>query len=76
MRSFMIEAPPAVFILCICGERFELGEGLSPQADGHLAVALEFSKKLVQEPQAAAWESYCMQKPVEDFMRHEDNHPA
>jgi hydrogenase maturation protease len=57
---FYDKAPPDVFILCICGERFELGEGLSPQAAGHLAIALEFSKTLITKPTTVAWESKCL----------------
>jgi hydrogenase maturation protease len=34
------EAPPATWLLAIRGERFELGEPLSPVAAGHLEAAL------------------------------------
>jgi hydrogenase maturation protease len=47
--QFYQETPPDVFILCIRGERFELGEGLSNQALESLGLAFEFSKKLLQE---------------------------
>ena len=70
------EAPPDVFVLCIRGERFELGEGLSPQAVAHLAAAFGFSKKLLQEPEVGVWDSLCVLKTVEEFNRHEDNHHA
>jgi len=49
------EKPPAVFILCIRGERFELGEGLSPQAEEHLELALAFSKKLLMKAEIDTW---------------------
>jgi hydrogenase maturation protease len=74
--QFYKEAPPDVYILCIRGESFELGEGLSPQADENLEAALEFGKKLAKQPQRQIWDNYCVQKPMEDFMRREDNHPA
>lgn len=37
-----VGAPPRAFVLAIRGERFELGEGLSPAAAGHLDAALDF----------------------------------
>jgi len=49
------DSPPAVFILCIRGERFELGEGLSPQVEEHLALAMTFCKKLLQKTQLNTW---------------------
>lgn len=57
--QFYQENPPAVFILCVCGESFELGEGLSTQALERLAAALEFSKKLLHQPTAANWDKLC-----------------
>jgi len=74
--QFYKETPPDVFILCIGGERFELGEGLSSQAEDHLQASLEFSKQLLKQPQKQTWENYCMLKSVEDIMCHEENHPA
>ncbi|MDP3088889.1 MAG: hydrogenase maturation protease [Methylotenera sp.] len=59
--QFYHENPPAVFILGICGESFELGEGLSTQAREHLAAALEFSKKLLHQATAADWDNQCTQ---------------
>jgi len=37
-RHYQQPAPPA-YVLAIRGYRFELGEGLSPEAEGHLAEA-------------------------------------
>jgi Ni,Fe-hydrogenase maturation factor len=54
-EQFYQEAPPDVFVLCIRGERFELGEELSPSALEHLAQALDFSKKLLQNPEIVSW---------------------
>jgi hydrogenase maturation protease len=62
--QFYQEVPPDVFILCVCGESFELGEGLSPQAVERLASAFEFGKKLLHQPEVAAWDSQCMQKTL------------
>jgi hydrogenase maturation protease len=58
-RQFYQQEPPAVFILGVCGESFELGEGLSEQAAERLAAALEFSKKLINQPTATEWEYLC-----------------
>ena len=55
--QFYEETPPAVFILCICGESFELGESLSTRAVDHLALSLEFSKQLLQQAHAADWDN-------------------
>jgi hydrogenase maturation protease len=38
------EAPPPCTLLAVCGERFELGEGISPAAASHLAAALAWAK--------------------------------
>ncbi|MDP3006939.1 hydrogenase maturation protease [Methylotenera sp.] len=54
--KFYQEEPPAVFILCIAGEHFELGESLSAKASKRLAITLEFSKKLLHQPNTSHWE--------------------
>lgn len=56
--QFYQEPPPDVFILCICGERFELGEGLSPEAAERLSLAFEFGKKLLLHPDAKNWDGF------------------
>ena len=58
-QQFYHEAPPDVFILCIRGEQFELGEPLSLQATANLAAALKFSRNLLLEPSIANWDRYC-----------------
>ena len=75
-EQFYREAQPEVFILCISGERFELGEELSRQAIAHFAAAFEFCKKILQKPEAGAWGNQCTQKTLEQSNRHEDNYPA
>jgi hydrogenase maturation protease len=57
--QFYQQEPPAIFILGVCGESFELGEGLSAQALERLSAALEFSKKLLHQPTAADWDNLC-----------------
>ncbi len=46
---------PAVFVLCVRGERYELGEGLTPLATERLGNALDFGKQLLVEPEINAW---------------------
>ena len=58
-EQFYTEKPPDVFILCIRGEQFELGEGLSAQSEVSLASAFEFGKLLLTNPMAAKWENIC-----------------
>ncbi|MDP2805647.1 MAG: hydrogenase maturation protease [Gallionellaceae bacterium] len=72
-EQFYQEPPPAVFILCIRGEAFELGESLSPEATERLEQAFEFCKKRLLHAEVKLWEQLCSQKTVEDSMCNEDN---
>lgn len=54
--------PPATFVLCIRGDRFELGEGLGPQALDRLERAFEFCKPLLHAPEIGVWERQCTQQ--------------
>jgi hydrogenase maturation protease len=47
--------PPPAFQLAIRGERFELGESLSPAAASNLAAALEFAGRLLARRDAESW---------------------
>jgi len=49
--------PPPAFVLCVCGDRFDLGEGLSPTAQERLAEAMDLLEKLFRQPTLAAWSS-------------------
>ncbi|HEU0187646.1 MAG TPA: hydrogenase maturation protease [Gallionellaceae bacterium] len=49
-------APP-LFVLCVCGEQFELGAGLSAAAAGRMNQAQEFVQKLLRQAELAAWEA-------------------
>jgi hydrogenase maturation protease len=53
-RALGKAAPPA-FTLCVRGERFELGQGLSPEASDRLEAAWSFVKELMRERSLAAW---------------------
>ena len=47
--------PPPAFLLCVRGESFELGEGLSPPAACHLEAALDLLGELARRPSAEDW---------------------
>jgi len=51
------ETPPPAFVLCVCGERFELGEGLSEAAQAHADAAFDLLQRLCRGPQVAAWKT-------------------
>lgn len=54
-RSIHKQAPPPCFLLGIKGESFELGEGLSANAEQNLAEALQFIQGLLDKPDIALW---------------------
>ncbi len=47
--------PPPSFVLCVHGERFELGEGLSAAAKANLESAWRHLTGLCHRPDAARW---------------------
>lgn len=47
--------PPPSFVLCVRGESFELGEGLSPSAEERVSAALARLSGLLQAPKSAGW---------------------
>ena len=49
-------APPA-FVLCVAGECFELGEGLSTAASRHAGRAFELLQALCRSPRVDAWQA-------------------
>jgi hydrogenase maturation protease len=49
------KAPPPAFTLCVRGERFDLGQGLSPEAGDRLEAAWSFVNELMRERTLAAW---------------------
>lgn len=48
--------PPA-FVLCVAGECFELGEGLSTAASRHAGCAFELLQALCRSPRIDAWQA-------------------
>jgi len=47
--------PPPSFVLCVRGESFELGDGLSAGAHGNLEAAWLLLRELCRRPVASAW---------------------
>lgn len=54
-QSIKKQTPPPCFLLSIKGEQFELGEGLSANAQHHLAQASQFAEQLLNNSDLATW---------------------
>jgi hydrogenase maturation protease len=67
-RQIALGEPPHAFVLCVRGERFELGAGLSPSAGQHLQAAWRQLVLLCAQPDAARW--HAMAKAPVDVPRH------
>lgn len=52
------QVPPPAYVLCVRGQRFELGESLSPAAVAHLAAAWDFLQGLCRTPDPDLWATY------------------
>jgi hypothetical protein len=50
--------PPAAFVLCVRGEDFRLGEGLSPAAERNLAAARGHLERCLEQADPACWRRY------------------
>ena len=50
------EQPPPMFVLCLAGSVFELGEPLSQQARLNLEQAFDFACGLLQRPERNRWQ--------------------
>ena len=57
-RQIALTDPPPSFVLCVRGERFELGAGLSPAAERHLEAAWRQLALLCARPDAAQWRAF------------------
>jgi hypothetical protein len=55
------EAPPPAFALCVRGESFELGEGLSRDGVERLEAAWDFVQRLMAERSVEAWDRLARQ---------------
>ena len=58
-------APPPAFTLAVRGERFELGEPLSPDGGERLEAAWRFIGELMRSPSAEAWRTFARARPVD-----------
>lgn len=47
--------PPPSYVLCVCGDRFDLGEGLSAAAQSRIAEAMAWLERLFSAPTPGAW---------------------
>ena len=54
-RQIALAEPPPSFVLCVRGERFDIGEGLSAAAEAHVEAAWRQLTLLCREPDAALW---------------------
>ncbi|HUN67615.1 MAG TPA: hydrogenase maturation protease [Burkholderiales bacterium] len=54
-RQVTLAEPPPSFVLCVRGERFELGEGLSGAAQAHVEAAWQHLMLLCRQPDAVQW---------------------
>lgn len=54
-RQVALAEPPPSFVLCVRGERFDIGEELSALAEAHLEAAWRQLTLLCREPDAALW---------------------
>ncbi len=55
-RRVIGSAPPPAFVLCVRGERFELGQGLSDEAQAHVQAASHLLASLCSDADARAWQ--------------------
>jgi hydrogenase maturation protease len=55
--------PPPAYVLCVRGESFELGEGLSQAAEAHADAAFALLQSLCTNAQSVAWAAQ-MTKPM------------
>jgi hydrogenase maturation protease len=54
-RQVALGEPPPAFVLCVRGEGFELGAGLSQPAKAHLEAAWRQLSRLCARPEATLW---------------------
>jgi len=55
-RQVYQQASPPAFVLCVRGERFELGAPPSPEAEQRMDLAMGFLQELMQKTEASFWE--------------------
>jgi hydrogenase maturation protease len=50
------QTPPPAFVLCIRGEKFELGEAPSAEAEQRMELTMQFLQELMQKAEETYWE--------------------
>jgi hydrogenase maturation protease len=60
-------APPPSFMLCVRGERFELGDSLSAPARERLEIAWDFVARLLEERSPKTWRRAARNAPGCEF---------
>ncbi len=68
-NQFYEQDVPDVFVLCVRGANFELGEPLSAEAVNNLTSTLEFIKPCLLETDVALWDSRCTSKVMDATIR-------
>jgi hydrogenase maturation protease len=53
------QEPPPAFVLCVCGEQFELGASPSPAAEEHMKSAMKLLLELARTASESSWEERC-----------------
>ncbi len=56
--------PPPAFVLCIRGERFELGEALTTAATDRIDAAMSLLADLLDQPTLADWQAQAAAQPA------------
>ncbi|MDR2187216.1 MAG: hydrogenase maturation protease [Azonexus sp.] len=56
--------PPPAFVLCVRGESFELGAGLSAAAENHVAAAFALVTELCRAADPASWAALAAAPPT------------
>jgi len=64
-QSIKKQTPPPCFLLSIKAEKFELGEGLSANAENNLAQASKFAEDLLSNPDLDFWLKQANKMPLE-----------
>lgn len=54
-QSIKKQTPPPCFLLSIKADKFELGDGLSANAENNLAEACRFAERLLNNPDPVFW---------------------
>jgi hydrogenase maturation protease len=62
-RQIALAEPPPAFVLCVSGDQFELGAGLSAAAKLHLEAAWQQLERLCAQPEETHWQALAGAEP-------------